>query len=155
MQGSLFRNAIMGFVAAAIAVVTAHEAMLYILANYAGLLPPTVRTWNTAPFGPLGVPQIVNSVFWGGLWGALFGVIHDKLPGGTLWAKGLIYGLLVAIVSNFTLLPLIRKALGVTNPGQIVMFAGGDPKRIAAVLLILSAFGLTLGIVYGLLNKKT
>lgn len=57
-------------------------------------------------------------------------------------------------VSNWTLLPLIRRALGVTNPGQSVMFAGGDSKRLLAVLLILGGFGLMLGILYGLLNKK-
>ena len=155
MQGSLGRNAIMGFIAAAIAVVTAHEAILYVLVNYLGLLPPAVRAWNMAPYGPYGVPQIVNGMFWGGLWGVLFALIFSKLPGSSPWLKGLIFGLFIPVVSNWTLLPLIRgKVFGVTNPAQTAFFSGGDPKRMLAVLLILGGFGLALGILYGLLNKK-
>ena len=154
MHASWGRDAIMGFVAAALAVVTAHEAIVYVLVNYAGLLPSAVRAWNMASFGPLGVPTIVNSMFWGGLWGVLFALIYGMVPGGAPWLKGLIFGLCIPLVSNWTLLPLIRRALGVTNPGQSVMFAGGDSKRLLAVLLILGGFGLMLGILYGLLNKK-
>ena len=156
MQGSIGRNAIMGFIAAALAVVTAHEAIVYVLANYVGLLPAAARAWNMAPFGPLGVPTIVNSMFWGGLWGVLFALIYNLLPGGVSWAKGLIFGLCIPLVSNWTLLPLIRgQILGVTNPAQTAFFSGGDPKRMLAVLLILGGFGLMTGIIYSLLDKKT
>ena len=155
MQGSIFRNVILGFIAAAIAVVTTHEAILYAAVNYLGLLPAAVRAWNTTSFGPLGVPLIVNSMFWGGLWGALFGLVYNLLPGGASWLKGLIFGLFIPLISNWTLLPLIRgKVFGVTNPAQTAFFSGGDPKRMLAVLLILGGFGLALGILYGLLNKK-
>lgn len=153
MRDSSFRNIIIGFIAAAIAVITVHQAIVYAV-TMLGLLPATTVAWNTKPYGPLNVPTIVNSMFWGGLWGALFGLISDKLPGGTLWLKGLIYGLLITLVSNFTLLPLIRKALGVTNPALTAMFAGGDPNRMLAVALILAGFGTTLGVLYGLFSKK-
>ena len=142
MQGSIGRNAIMGFIAAALAVVTAHEAIVYVLANYVGLLPAAARAWNMAPFGPLGVPTIVNSMFWGGLWGVLFALIYNLLPGGVSWAKGLIFGLCIPLVSNW-------------NPAQTAFFSGGDPKRMLAVLLILGGFGLMTGLIYSLLDKKT
>ena len=153
MQGSCFKSAIIGFVAAAIAVITVHQAIVYGVTNL-GLLPASTVAWTMKPYGPLNVPTIVNGMFWGGLWGALYGVIHNRLPGSALWLKGLIYGLLITLVSNFTLLPLIRKAFGVTNPALTAMFAGGDPKRMLAVALILSGFGATLGVLYGLFNKK-
>ena len=101
------------------------------------------------------VPTIVNIMFWGGLWGALFGVIHSKLPGGALWVKGLIYGLIITVISNWTLLPLIRRALGVTNAAQIALFSGGDPKRMLTVVLILTAFGAMTGLLFGLLRNRS
>ena len=154
MQGSMGRDAILGFIAAAIAVVTVHQVIVFGLTNY-GMLPPTTKAWNTAPFGPLNVPTIVNSIFWGGLWGALFGLIHSKLPGGALWVKGLIYGLIVTVISNWTLLPLIKKfVFGVAAPAQTALFSGGDPKRMLAVALILGGFGAMTGLVYGLINTK-
>lgn len=142
----------LGFVAGAIAVVTAHQAVLWGLAA-AGLLPATTRAWSLAAHGPLGVPMIVNSMFWGGLWGALFGLVWDKLPGGALWVRGLLYGILITLVSNFTLLPLIRRALGVTNAAQTTLFAGGDPVRIASVVTLLGAFGIATAIIYGLMTR--
>ena len=49
-------------------------------------------------------------------------------------------------------MPLIRKALGVTNAAQIALFSGGDPKRMLAVVLILGGFGIATGIFFGLLR---
>ncbi len=147
MQAQLARNPLLGFIAAAIAVVTVHQAIVYVFANYLGLFPPTTQAWNMKPYGPLGVPTIVNGMFWGGLWGALFALIHDKLPG-AMWLKGLIYGLLITLISNWTLLPIIRKALGVTNAAQIALFSGGDPKRMLAVALLLGGFGIATALIY-------
>ena len=85
MQGSLGRNTIIGFIAGVIAVVTVHQGIVYLL-NQQGIIP--VKPWNMAGVPPWGVPTIINNIFWGGLWGALFSLIHDKLPGGALWLKG-------------------------------------------------------------------
>ena len=151
MQNSSVRNALMGFVAAAIAVVIAHQGMVYLLASQ-GILPPTSVAWSTKPIGPWNVPTIVNSIFWGGLWGALFGLIHDKLPGGALWLKGLLYGLAIVVVSSWFLVPLIKGQI-FSVPNQ-VFFAGGVPLRLLAGALILGSFGLVTGIIYGLLNGR-
>lgn len=142
-----------GFIAAVIAVVTFHQAIVFILAN-AGMLPATSQAWSLRPYGPLGVPTIVNTMFWGGLWGALFGAIWHKLPGGAMWLRGLIFGLIITVVSNWTLLPLIRaKIFGVTNAAQTALFSGGDPMRMLAVVLIVGGFGLGTGLIFQAMAK--
>lgn len=146
MEFSL-RNAALGFVAAALSVVIVHQGIVFLL-NTMGMVPS--KPWSMSPVLPYGVPTIVNSIFWGGLWGALFGLVHDKLPGGPLWLKGLIYGLLIVVISNWLLLPLIKgQIFGVPNQ---VLFAGYDPMRLLAGALILGGFGTGLGIIFALLT---
>jgi hypothetical protein len=148
MGQTSLRHIVIGFIAGAIAVVTAHQLMLVAL-TAAGLIK--AQAWSMAGVPPFGVPVIVNGMFWGGLWGALFAVIWTKLPGGAMWLKGLIYGLCVVVISNWLLLPLIKgKIFGQANQ---LLFAGGDPKRLLAGALILGAFGLATGLLYGLIAK--
>ena len=67
-------RAILGFVAAAIAVLTFHQGMwaLLHLLNLPGMgMPPP---YPIAPVPPWGVPRIVDLAFWGGLYGILFGL---------------------------------------------------------------------------------
>ena len=149
MEGSVGRNLIMGFIAAAIAVLTVHQLM-YVLVTQLGLAK--LEPWSMKGVAPYNVPTIVNAMFWGGLWGALFGLIHDKLPGGMFWLKGLIYGLLIVVLSNWLLLPLIKgNIFGVPNQ---VLFAGGNTQRLIAGALILGGFGTALGVIYGLINRR-
>ena len=151
--GFSVRNLLLGFIAGAIAVAIFHQTVVYVLVA-TGMLPATSIPWNMKAYGPLGVPTIVNSMFWGGLWGALFGVIWDKLPGGAMWLRGLIYGLIIVVVSNWTLLPLIRAhVFGVTNAAQIALFSGGDPKRMLNTVLIQMGFGIGLAIIFNVIAK--
>jgi hypothetical protein len=140
MSGTAGRLVI-GFIAAALAVVTAHQGVVYVL-NMIGWTPN--KPWSTAAFGPWGVPQIVNSMFWGGLWGALYGLIHEKIPGGAAAVKGLLYGLAIVVCSNWIVLPLIR--------GQ-ALFAGMDSKRLMAGALILGGFGIGTALFYQMLRR--
>jgi hypothetical protein len=138
-----------GFVAAAVSVVAVHEGITYALAE-AGL---TARVgWDMQPVPPWGVPRLVNSVFWGGLWGALFAMVYDRLPGRGAWLRGLIFGLFIVVVGSWTLVPLIKgRVFG--QPDQ-VLFGGLDPRRMLATTLIVGGFGLGLGVVYGLVRPK-
>lgn len=148
MRGILIRI-VLGFLAAAVAVIVVHEAIIYGL-SHAGLFRGTA--WGMRPIPPWGVPRLVNSVFWGGLWGVLFALVYERLPGGMGWLKGLIYGLLIVVVGNWTLLPLVKgRILG--QPDQ-VLFGGLDPWRMLSTILIVGGFGLTLGVIYGLVRSK-
>jgi len=91
VDGISLKSLVLGFVAGAIAVVTAHEIINYIL-HYFDIFPRV--PWSMTPAAMTGVPQIVSDAFWGGLWGVLFVLISDKIPGGNLTVKGLIFGIL-------------------------------------------------------------
>ena len=149
MQGTLGRI-VLGFIAAAISVVVVHEGIIYALSQV-GWIPPGTA-WGMRPIPPWGVPRLINNIFWGGLWGALFALVYDWWPGGTAWLKGLIYGLFIVVVSNWILLPLIKgQVFGQANQ---VLFGGLNPWRMLAVILIVGGFGLGLGIIYGLMRPE-
>lgn len=150
MKPSLGLNIILGFVAGAIAVITVHQGIVWTLTEI-GLIKSTA--WSLSPVKPWGVPVLFNGMFWGGLWGALFAAVHDKLPGGAMWLKGLLYGIFITIISNWTLLPLIKGQI-FGQPNQ-VLFSGGDPKRMLAVLLILTGFGAATAIIYSLIARRS
>jgi hypothetical protein len=125
-----------GFAAAAISVVFVHQVVVFIL-NKLGLWP--AKAYSTAPVGPLQVPTIVNSIFWGGLWGVLFALTHHLLPAAHPCLQGALFGLLIFIFSNCLLVPLLK--------GQPVFF-GFDVKKLAAVALILTCFGAAMALFY-------
>jgi len=105
------------------------------------------------PIAPWSVPRLFNNFFWGGLWGALFALIYDWIPGGMAWLKGLIFGLFIVVVSNWFLLPLIRaRYFGIGDPA---FFAGLNPQRMLITIAIVGGFGLGLGIIYGLIKPRT
>jgi len=95
---------------------------------------------------------LANTVFWGGLWGIVFALIYNWLPGGWSWLKGLIFGLLIVLISNWTMLPLIRQ-YAFNYPPQ-PLFSGFNPQTMLAVVLIVGGFGLGLGIIYGLIGPR-
>jgi hypothetical protein len=142
---------VLGFIAGAITVVTFHEGMIHLLAT-AGYFPN--RAWSMTPaIPPWGVPRLLNNVFWGGLWGVLFALVYSWIPGGWAWLKGVIYGFLMVVVSNWLLLPLIKGRL-FDQPNQ-VLFSGWDAQRMLLTIAIVCGFGLGLGIIYGLMRPRT
>lgn len=145
-------NIFFGFLAGALAVVTAHEAAIYILST-AKFLPPTAQAWSIAAQPPFGVPNIVNKMFWGGLLGSLFAVVWPMLPGGALWLRGLIYGALVVVFSNWLLVPFVKGTL-FKMPNQ-ALFGGLVPSRMIITAIILTTFGLALGLIFGLLRNRS
>jgi len=150
MQGTIGRI-VLGFIAAAISVAVVHEGIIYLL-NAGGYIPS--RGWSMTPaIPPWGVPRLVNNIFWGGLWGVLFALLYDWIPGGMAWLKGLIFGLFIVVVSNWILLPLIKgQVFG--QPNQ-VLFSAWNPTRMWIVAVIVGGFGLGLGIIYGLIGPRS
>ena len=70
-------RAFLGFVAAAISVLTFHQGMVIALHGIApGWVP--FAAFRTTPVPPFGVPTIVSNCFWGGVWGTLFGLLLPR-----------------------------------------------------------------------------
>lgn len=151
MQGT-FGRIVLGFVAAAISVLIVHQTIIYVLGIY-GMT--RTQPWSLRPlgYGPFPwLPLLANSVFWGGLWGILFAFVHHRLPDTMMWLKGLIFGLMIVLVSNWTMLPLIRQYLFNYPPQPL--FSGFNPTTMLAVVLIVGGFGLGLGIIYPLIARE-
>jgi len=98
-------------------------------------LPPA---FPTAPVPPFGVPRIYDFCFWGGLYGAAFGVAFPRLPARGRWIQGLILGL-VAESGALFLVPLIK--------GLPLAFGGAT-----GVILISTLINATWGIGVGLFS---
>jgi hypothetical protein len=144
VENVTMKSLALGFIAGAIAVVTAHEIINFILLQ-AGLFPRV--PWSMEPAAVTGVPQIVSDMFWGGVWGILFVLLYGIIPGGSPTVKGLVFGILgTAVLGVFILVPLIT--------GRFPLFFGFDPMPILSVLLILAGFGAAMGWLYGLLAAK-
>jgi len=145
VNGISVKSLVFGFVAGAIAVVTAHEVINFILLK-AGLFPRV--PWSMEPAAMTGVPQIVSDMFWGGVWGILFVLFYGVIPGGNSTVKGLVFGIIgPAILGVFILVPLIT--------GRFPLFFGFDVTLLGSVLLILAGFGAAMGWLYGLLQART
>jgi len=94
-------RALLGFVAAVIATLSFHQAMWAVLYGF-GMMPHPYPMAATAPWG---VPKMVSLCFWGGLYGAAFGVLMPRLTA-PLWLCGLALGIIAALVGMFVVLPL-------------------------------------------------
>lgn len=136
-------RALFGFVAGAVAVVIAHQVMILLLylAGQIGNPPYSFRS------NPWGVPQLINQMFWGGLWGVLYSFVVRAFPGGwPTWMKGLVFGLGIhVILGNWIVVALIR--------GQ-TLFSGWVPLRMLIGALIGTAFGLGAAYVYAALTGR-
>jgi hypothetical protein len=67
-------------------------------------MPPWYPTRGVPPFG---VPLIIDLCFWGGVWGAVFGLVLPRLPAYPTWLLGLGLGIAAALVGLF-IVPLIK-----------------------------------------------
>jgi len=144
LNGLSLKSLALGFIAGAIAVATAHEIINFILLQ-AGVFPRV--PWSMDPAAMTGMPQIVSDMFWGGVWGILFVLLYNVIPGGGPTVKGLIFGIVgPAILGVFILVPLIT--------GRFPLFFDFDPALVGSVLLILAGFGAAMGWLYGLMNSR-
>jgi hypothetical protein len=145
---------LLGFVAAALAVLLVHQPIIGALAA-AKVIPAVaynMEPLKTAPpmlasmfagFGFQGWPTLFNLLFWGGMWGALFGLVLAPLPLAS-WLKGLLLGVLVVVAGNWLLVPLLKGG---------ALFGGFDAKRMAITSLINVPFGIATGVLYGLMAR--
>jgi len=143
-QSNLARDLALGFIAGALAVLIFHQIMVLLL-GFAGMARGA--PWNMAPYGPLGVPRVLNSMFWGGVWGIVFALIADRLPKQwPLWLTGLAFGLIGPVLFGWTVMALIR--------GN-ALFAGFVPQRMLTSVLINGVFGIGVALIYAGLRRMT
>jgi hypothetical protein len=140
MSGWALRDVSIGLLSAAIATVLAHQLIVFLLAE-AGLAAD--EAWSMRPSGPWRTPALVNHMFWGSLWGGLFAIVWPRLPGKSMWIKGLAFGLLILVLGDWLVVALMR--------GQPLL-AGLNPSRMLAGVLALSGFGAATGTIFGLLK---
>ncbi len=146
---------VVGFLAGVLAVLLVHQPMIWALAT-AKIIPavaynmeplknaPAVLAVTFTSFGLNGWPTLFNLMFWGGLWGALYGLAFVRLPLAS-WLKGLLLGLCVVIAGNWLLVPLAKGS---------ALFGGLDPFRMAITSVINIPFGIATGVIYGLLRPS-
>jgi hypothetical protein len=133
-------RALLGFVAAAISVIIFHQGMVAILhtLNLPGMT--VAAPFPMQPTKPFGVPLIASLVFWGGLYGVVFGLLAPGMKG-AMWVNGIILGVVAALVGFFVVAPIKGNPIG----------GGFDVMVWARSLLINGFFGLGVGILYPLL----
>lgn len=152
-----------GFVAGALAVLIFHQGMFAALVQ-AGVItsPPPPRppntAWNMTPVAfwpdllkaagvaPVRVPRLLNQMFWGGLWGSLFGILLDGSARLPAWLKGALFGMLgPMLVGSWLLFPLLR--------GEPIFAGFATQRLIVGFLLNGVAFGVGLGLLYAGLSR--
>ena len=127
-SGSAGRTALLGFLAAVLSVLVFHQGTVWLLytLGYVSNGPYAMR-----PIPPLGVPQIVSQLFWGGLWGIVIALVLRA----TRW-PALLTGFLIGVFG----VALVAVAVVPAIKG-LPTFAGGDPLGVLRVCLIGGAFG--------------
>src|SRR5262249_33285115 len=105
------------------------------------LMPPPYPTRGVPPFG---VPLIIDLCFWGGLWGAVFGLVIPRMPASSpMWVRGLVLGIMAALVGLFVV-PLV-KGLPVAGGWAAMSFVRS--------FLINGFWGIGVGVLYPLLTR--
>ncbi len=132
MPAPLMR-ALLGFAAAVISVLTFHQGTWAVF-HAAGLMP--LAPYPMVATGILQYPLIVGLMFWGGVYGAVFGLVLPRLSG-PLWAWGAGLGLLAATIGWFVVAPL--KGMPVAS--------GFDPVAMARSVAINGMWGLGVGLI--------
>ncbi len=133
-------RAFLGFVAAAISVLTFHQGM-WALLHAVGAMP--MAPYPTRPVPPFGVPLIVDLCFWGGLYGLVFGLLRPRFTW-PLWLCGLIMGIIAALVGMFIVAPI--KGMPIAGGWMI--------SAIVRSFLINGCWGLGVGLILPLLLPR-
>ncbi|WP_022961011.1 hypothetical protein [Halopseudomonas pelagia] len=108
------------FVAGCLAVFCFHQVALGLL-HAAGVVP--FAPFNLAPTVPLGVPSVISSAFFGGLWALVMIAVLDRLGASLIWFKAALFGgVVLTLVALLVVFPL--KGVGfdmVQLPGRFII----------------------------------
>ncbi|MGL4635108.1 MAG: hypothetical protein ACRCWF_03930, partial [Beijerinckiaceae bacterium] len=102
------RTLILGFVAGALSVLVFHQGMVFLL----HMMKQTPNApWNFAAMKTgMGLPVLVNQMFWGGLWGVAFAAVSHLIPVAHNILRGAIFGLIGPfLLGGGVLVPLLKQ----------------------------------------------
>jgi hypothetical protein len=133
-------RALLGFVAAALSVLTFHQGMVALLHS---LGVSSFAPYQLRGVPPFNVPVIADLCFWGGLYGLVFGLLLPRFTW-PLWLCGLVLGIIAALVGMLVVAPLKG------NP----ILNGGHLWPISRSLLINGFWGLGVGMLLPLLLPR-
>jgi hypothetical protein len=145
---NVLKSIVVGFIAGAIAAVTAHEFISWLFVNY--WTGWDAAPWSMDPMPSLILPDIVlpwlgGIALTGGLWGALFGLILGWKPRGMMTIRGAILGLfLPGLISALIVMPYLAH-----EPLPLVE---GNVSVIVPLLCIWAGFGAVMAWLYGLFS---
>jgi hypothetical protein len=140
-------QAVKGFVAGALSVVTVMAAIWWSL-RALGHIPANANPlWSWTPaVPPFGVPRVLNSAFWGGVWGAVLALVMGNLRGASYWLAWLLAGAIAVAGTAIFIVPTIKGT-------PIVL----TPQRFMVSGLLNGAFGLGAAIwlsLFGVAEKR-
>jgi hypothetical protein len=118
----------LAFLAGCIAVLIFHQGVLGLL-HALDVTPRAPFDFDrTAPFG---IPEVVSSAFWGGIWAVALSLVLRHLSGPSYWLTALVFGALVlTVVAWFVVQPL---------KGQPLLW---QPSQVMVGLLVNGAWGI-------------
>jgi hypothetical protein len=137
-------RAVMGFLAAVLSVLTFHQGLLGVL--HLAAIPGfeiARAPYQLNPIPPFGVPSLVNLCFWGGLYGALFGLVAPKVPL-PMWVTGILTGVFASLVGFFIVAAIKGNPIG----------GGWVPMTWVRSFVINGTFGLGVGIIFPMLAPR-
>lgn len=139
----LGKNLGTAFIAGFLSVLVFHQALLAVLAA-SGFVSATA--YSTAATAPFGLPQVLSTAFWGGLWGLAYLWAQSRFPRGAwYWVAALAFGAIApSLVAWFVVAPLKGAPL----------LAGGDVHRIVTALLVNGAWGIGTGLLLRLAGLR-
>jgi len=116
------RTIIAGFIAGFVSVLIFHQ-LGFLISNELGFTK--AQLYSQRPLPPFGVPAILSSAFWGGLWGIVGAFVVQRLPAALNGPLGwiLFAGIIVTLVNWFVVLPIKGSPVGggFRMPGVVVV----------------------------------
>jgi hypothetical protein len=129
------------FAAGFLAVLIFHQGVWAVL-HLAGALP--MAPYAMAPTQPLGVPQVLSSAFWGGVWGVALWPLLAGAGGKAYWIRATVLGALgPTLVALLVVFPLKGRPFA----------AGWDPKIWTLGLMLNGAWGFGLAWLVRILKR--
>jgi hypothetical protein len=117
---------LLAFIAGFFAVLVFHQG-LYGALYAGGIIPrskplqPSNAPWAMTPVPPLGVPRVLSSSFWGGVWALVLWPLLSNLTGAPYWiAWFIVGGVALTAVFFFVVMPLKGEKVPVSVPRFLV-----------------------------------